>query len=63
MHTSFSDVTAKATPADRWLRFKKKDVTRTTIVESGLSHEGKSIRMLQFAVNIYLFSLTTIDFP
>lgn len=42
---------------------KKKNVARTTIVESGLSHEGKSIRMLQSAVNIYPFSLTAIEFP
>lgn len=40
-----------------------KGVARTTIEESGLSHEGKSIRTLQWTVNIYPFSLTTIEFP
>lgn len=40
-----------------------KGVARTTIEESGLSHEGKSIRTLRWTVNIYPFSLTTIEFP
>ncbi len=40
-----------------------KGVARTTIEKSGLSHEGKSIRTLRWTVNIYPFSLTTIEFP
>lgn len=38
-------------------------VTKTSVEESGLSHEGKSIRTLRWPVNIYSFSLTTIEFP
>lgn len=40
-----------------------KGVARSTIEKSGLSHEGKSIRTLRWTVNIYPFSLTTIEFP
>lgn len=40
-----------------------KGATRTSVEESGLSHEGKSIRTLRWTVNIYSFSLTTIEFP
>lgn len=62
MHTSFSDLRCPHCLHGRVVEVLKKNVARTTVVESGLSHVGKSIRMLQFAVNIYPFSLTTIEF-